>query len=47
MSVRKLLRELAYRRRAHGGRVDGVTAVRAANGWFTRHRADLPYRARR
>lgn len=38
-----LLREVAYWRRVHGPRVDGVTATRAANGWYTRHRADLPY----
>lgn len=44
--LRLLVRELAYRRRAHGPRLDGVTAVEARNGWFTRHRTDLPYRGR-
>jgi hypothetical protein len=36
-----LLRELAYWHRVHGPRTDGVTATRASNGWYTRHRTDL------
>ena len=41
--LRRIAREIAYRRRMHGPRVDGVTATSAANGWFTRHRLDLPH----
>jgi hypothetical protein len=36
-----LKREIAYWRRVHGGKVDGITAVRPENGWYTRHRTDL------